>query len=90
MITEAIGVIVTGIINLMIFYYPNFTGLTTEQNSSIDSWFNVLRQANSIFPVDTLLTVVLLAVGIELVVVIWRIAEWALAKILPTGQGQLF
>ena len=90
MLSEFLIGIIIGLVNFFLFFIPNFNGFNIEQNSAIESWIGYLKQANTIFPIDTLLVVLSLAIGIELIILGWRTIEWALSKIWPTGQQSLF
>lgn len=72
------------IINLVVYVVGFFVGLLPNADSTITSNIATymanfkadLVQANYAFPVDTLLTVITIMLGVEIVIFLWHTIVW--------------
>jgi len=81
--------VLAGLVNAILFIIPNFQGLDLNTNTSFNTFLGVLGKANTLFPIDTLFSILTLVFTIETGILIWRFSEWAASKIWPTGQMKL-
>lgn len=80
--------IVTGFVYLgyyflsaLISLLPESTGLSSSFTSSLTSMFTVAQGWNWIFPINTLISILILSVGLEGGILLWNFLMWTYNKV---------
>ena len=89
MITEIFITILLGLVSFATGFLPSFTGVPTNVESAFTTILPYLSFANSILPIDHMLTAWALTMSIYVSVLGFKLIEWVISKIWPTGQMKL-
>jgi len=89
MLVELLMILISGVIKIFVEILPTFEGLSSAQSDALDSFAGWLHQANSLIPIGTMIDIVSLMLLIDGSILLFRIAEWVISKIWPTGQMKL-
>jgi hypothetical protein len=81
MIATAIISIIYTFILFMVSVLPISTGLSTDVTSAVSNVFDIAYSFDYIIPMDTVLNVLLIAVGFHAGVLAFKGVEWILRKI---------
>lgn len=78
-----------GILYFLIAFLPNGNYIAPEIETAVNTLAGLLGQLNTIVPVDTIIIVLTLTLSINIAIWLFKIGEWILSKVWPTGQMKL-
>jgi len=69
----------------VLFVFPNYGGLPSQIVSALDTLQGYLQKANTIVPVDTLLTILALVFTFEAAILTFKFVNFILKKVRGSG-----
>lgn len=73
------------IISTVVFLLPSGGGFPTEVGTAINYFAGYVGIVDPLLPIDTLHTIILLVVGLEIAILSFRMAKWLLSHIPFVG-----
>lgn len=89
MISDLLIAVAFTLLKAILFFLPAFNGLPPAFDSALNLFTPILSQVNKFLPISEMLTATTLYFSIILGIWLFKIGEWILSKIWPTGQMRL-